>query len=119
MNLYDSISDKEKEENLDILFSLNIECINKKINPVHSIFNLRKILINTNPKEIIKLSDLFRIYPLCKNIINILIDKEYNKNEQIIKIEGIKLIGILSGFIKEEDWDSQEKKIITLFYQIF
>ena len=115
MNLYDSISEKEKAENLDILFSLNIECINKKINPVHSIFNLRKILINTNPKEIIKLSDLFRIYPLCKNIINILIDKEYNKNEQIIKIEGIKLIGILSGFIKEEDWDSQEKKII-IFY---
>ena len=115
MNLYDSISEKEKAENLDILFSLNIECINKKINPVHSIFNLRKILINTNPKEIIKLSDLFQIYPLCKNIINILIDKEYNKNEQIIKIEGIKLIGILSGFIKEEDWDSQEKKII-IFY---
>ena len=115
MNLYDSISEKEKAENLDILFSLNIECINKKINPVHSIFNLRKILINTNPKEIIKLSDLFRIYPLCKNIINILIDKEYNKNDQIIKIEGIKLIGILSGFIKEEDWDSQEKKII-MFY---
>ena len=115
MNLYDSISDKEKEENLDILFSLNIECINKKINPIHSIYNLRKILINTKPKELIKLSDLFNVYPLCKNIINILIDKEYNKNEQIIKIEGIKLIGLLSGFIQEENWDSQEKIVIKFY----
>ena len=115
MNLYDSISEKEKAENLDILFSLNIECINKKINPIHSIYNLRKILINTKPKELIKLSDLFNVYPLCKNIINILIDKEYNKNEQIIKIEGIKLIGLLSGFIQEENWDSQEKIVIKFY----
>ena len=62
MNLYDSITKEEKEKNLDILFTLNIECINKKINPIQSIFNLRKILINSSPKEIFKLTDLFNIY---------------------------------------------------------
>ena len=69
----------------------------------------------TTSFTVIKLSDLFNVYPLCKNIINILIDKEYNKNEQIIKIEGIKLIGLLSGFIQEENWDSQEKIVIKFY----
>lgn len=115
MNLYHSVSKEEKEKNLDIIFSLNIECINKKINPIQSIYNLRKILIETKPKEIIKLSDLFAIYPLCKNIINILKDENYTNNEQSIKIEGMKLIGILSGFIQEEDWEKEERKLI-IFY---
>ena len=115
MNVYDSISKEEKEQNIDVIFSLNIECINKKINPIQSIFNLRKILISSEPKEIIKLSDLFKIYPLCKNIINILIDEKNSNNEQAIKIEGIKLIGLLSGFIQEEDWENEEKKLI-IFY---
>ena len=115
MNLYHSVSKEEKEKNLDIIFSLNIECINKKINPIQSIYNLRKILIDTKPKEIIKLSDLFAIYPLCKNIINILKDENYTNNEQSIKIEGMKLIGILSGFIQEEDWENEERKLI-IFY---
>ena len=115
MNLYNSISSEEKKQNLDILFCLNIECINKKINPIKAIFNLRKIIIDSKPKEIIKLSDLFNVYPLCKNIINILQDKIYTKNEQIVKIEGIKLIGLLTGFIQEEDWGNEEKKLI-IFY---
>ena len=34
MNVYNSISREKKEKNLDILFTLNIECINKKINPI-------------------------------------------------------------------------------------
>ena len=115
MNLYNSISSEEKKQNLDILFALNIECINKKINPIKAIFNLRKIIIDSKTKEIIKLSDLFNVYPLCKNIINILQDKIYTKNEQIVKIEGIKLIGLLTGFIQEEDWVNEEKKLI-IFY---
>jgi hypothetical protein len=115
MNLYNSLTKEEQEKNLDILFTLNIECINKKINPIRSIFNLRKILININPKEIIKLSDLFNIYPLCKNIITIIKDEQYNNNEQLKKIEGIKLIGILLGFIQEEEWENEDKKLI-IFY---
>ena len=115
MNLYNSLTKEEQEKNLDILFTLNIECINKKINPIRSIFNLRKILININPKEIIKLSDLFKIYPLCKNIITIIKDEQYNNNEQLKKIEGIKLIGILLGFILEEEWENEDKKLI-IFY---
>ena len=115
MNLYNSITKEEKEKNLDILFTLNIECINKKINPIQSIFNLRKILINSNPKEIFKLTDLFNIYTLSKNIINIIKDEEYNNGEQATKIEGIKLIGILSGFIQDEEWKNEQKKLI-IFY---
>ena len=115
MNLYSSVTKEEKEKNLDIIFSLNIECINKKINPIQAIYNLRKILINTKTKEIVKLSDLFNVYPLCKNIINVLIDEQFNKNEQVIKIEGIKLIGLLSGFIQEEDWENEQRKLI-IFY---
>ena len=115
MNLYNSITKEEKEKNLDILFTLNIECINKKINPIQSIFNLRKILINSNPKEIFKLTDLFNIYTLSKNIINIIKDEEYNNGEQTTKIEGIKLIGILSGFIQDEEWKNEQKKLI-IFY---
>ena len=64
---------------------LNIECINKKINPIQSIFNLRKLIINVNEKEILKLSDLINIYPLCLNIINIINDEAFNENKQIIK----------------------------------
>ena len=116
MNLYNSISTEEKKQNLDILFSLNIECISKKINPIQSIFNLREIIINSKPRDIINLSDLFKVYPLCKNIINIIKDKKYNKNEQINKIEGIKLIGLLTGFIKEEDWENDEEKKLIIFY---
>ena len=115
MNLYNSLTKEEQEKNLDILLTLNIECINKKINPIRSIFNLRKILININPKEIIKLSDLFNIYSLCKNIITIIKDEQYNNNEQLKKIEGIKLIGILLGFIQEEEWENEDKKLI-IFY---
>ena len=116
MNLYNSISTEEKKQNLDILFSLNIECISKKINPIQSIFNLREIIINSKPRDIINLSDLFKVYPLCKNIINIIKDKKYNKNEQINKIKGIKLIGLLTGFIKEEDWENDEEKKLIIFY---
>ena len=112
MNLYNSLSKEEKEKNMDILFTLNIECINKKINPINSISNLRKILISMKSSEIIKLSDLFSVYPLINNIINIIKDEEYNQNKQNIKIEGIKLIGILSGLIKEEDWINEQKKLI-------
>ena len=116
MNLYNSISTEEKKQNLDILFSLNIESISKKINPIQSVFNLREIIINSKPRDIINLSDLFKVYPLCKNIINIIKDKKYNKNEQINKIEGIKLIGLLTGFIKEEDWENDEEKKLIIFY---
>ena len=112
MNLYNSLSNEEKEKNMDILFTLNIECINKKINPINSISNLRKILISMKSSEIIKLSDLFSVYPLINSIINIIKDEEYNQNKKDIKIEGIKLIGILSGLIKEEDWKTEEKKLI-------
>ena len=115
MNVYNSLSKEEKEKNLDILFTLNIECINKKINPIQSIFNLRKILVNSNPRKIMNLTDLFNIYSLSKNIINIIKNEEYNNNEQNIKIEGIKLIGILSRFIQEEDWKNEQKKLI-IFY---
>jgi hypothetical protein len=115
MNIYNSLPLKEQNENLDILVTLNIECINKKINPIQSIYNLRKILVNVQPKEIIKLLDLINIYPLCKNIINIINDSQLNGNNQLIKIEGIKLIGLLSGFIKEDNWESDEKKLI-IFY---
>ena len=115
MNVYNSLSKEEKEKNLDILFTLNIECINKKINPIQSIFNLRKILVNSNPRKIMNLTDLFNIYSLSKNIINIIKNEEYNNNEQNIKIEGIKLIGILSRFIQEEDWKDEQKKLI-IFY---
>ena len=66
-------------------------------------------------KEINKLYDLMNIYPLCLNIIKIINDEVFHKNEQLIKIEGIKLIGILSGFIQEEDWKSDDKKLI-IFY---
>ena len=112
MNIYNSMSFEEQTKNLDILFTLNIEGINKKINPIQSIFNLRRIIISVNAKEIIKLSDLFKIYPLCKNIINIIKDEKFNENNQLIKIEGIKLIGLLSGFIQEEDWENDDKKYI-------
>ena len=115
MNLYNSISQEEKEKNLDILFTLNIESINKKINPIQSIHNLKNILITMKQKEINKLYDLMNIYPLCLNIIKIINDEVFHKNEQLIKIEGIKLIGILSGFIQEEDWKSDDKKLI-IFY---
>ena len=115
MNLYNSLSKEEKEKNLDILITLNIECINKKINPIQSLFNLRKILVDSSPKEIKKFIDLFNIYSLCKNIINIIKDGEYNNNEQTAKIEGIKLIGILSGFIQDEEWKDEQKKLI-IFY---
>ena len=71
--------------------------------------------MNVQPKEIIKLLDLINIYPLCKNIINIINDSQLNGNKQLIKIEGIKLIGLLSGFIKEDNWESDEKKLI-IFY---
>ena len=87
----------------------------KKINPIQSIFNLRKILVDSNQRKIMNLTDLFNIYSLCKNIINIIKDEEYNNNEQNIKIEGIKLIGILSRFIQEEDWKNEQKKLI-IFY---
>ena len=112
MNIYNSLPLKDQNENLDILIALNIECINKIINPIQSIFNLRKIIINVSPKEIIKLLDLINIYPLCKNIINIINDEQFNENKQVIKIEGIKLIGLLSGFIKEDNWESDDKKLI-------
>ena len=36
--------------------------------------------------EIIKLSDLFSVYPLINNIINIIKDEEYNQNKQDIDI---------------------------------
>ena len=62
--------------------------------------------------EIIRISDLFNVYPLINNIINIIKDEEYNQKKQDIKIEGIKLIGILSGLIKEEDWKNEQKKLI-------
>ena len=78
-------------------------------------FNLRKILVDSSPKEIKKLIDLFNIYSLCKNIINIIKDEEYNNNEQTAKIEGIKVIGILSGFIQDEEWKDEQKKLI-IFY---
>ena len=112
MNIYNSLPLEEQNNNLDILLSLNIECINKAINPIQSIFNLRKLIINVKPKEIKKLSDLINIYPLCNNIINIIYDEKYNLNNQLIKIEGIKLIGILSGFIQEEEWEKNDKKVI-------
>ena len=112
MNIYNSLSLEEQNKNLDILFTLNIECINKKINPIQSIYNLRKLIVNVKPKEIIKLSDLISIYPLCSNIIDIINDENFNENKQMIKIEGIKLIGILSGFIKEDDWEKYEKNLI-------
>lgn len=115
MNIYNSLPFEEQTKNLDIIFTLNIECINKKINPIQSIYNLRKLLINVNPKEIIKLSDLIKIYPLCKNIIEIINDEKYNESKQAIKIEGIKLIGLLSGFIQEEDWEMEDKKYITFY----
>ena len=115
MNIYNSLPFKEQTKNLDIIFTLNIECINKKINPIQSINNLRKLLISVNPKEIIKLSDLIKIYPLCKNIIEIIKDEKYNESKQAIKIEGIKLIGLLSGFIQDEDWETEDKKYI-IFY---
>ena len=112
MNIYNSLSLQEQTQNLDILFVLNIECINKKINPIQSIFNLRKLITNVNEKDIIKLSDLINIYPLCINIINIINDDKFNENKQLIKIEGIKLIGILTGLINIDDWDKKEKNII-------
>ena len=112
MNVYNSLSLEEQNKNLDILLILNIECINKKINPIQSIFNLRKLIINVNEKEIIKLSDLINIYPLCLSIINIINDEAFNENKQIIKIEGIKLVGMLTGFIKEFDWEKKERILI-------
>ena len=112
MNIYNSLSLEEQNNYLDILFTLNVECINKKINPIQSIYNLRKIIINVKPKEIIKLLDLIKIFPLCKNIIDIINDETFNENNQLIKIEGIKLIGILSGFIKEDEWETEDKKLI-------
>ena len=112
MNVYNSISIEERKNNLDILFALNIECINKKINPIKSIFNLRKIIINVKPKELAKLSDFINVYPLCNNIINIINDAKFNENKQMIKVEGIKLIGLLSGFIQDEKWELYDKKII-------
>ena len=112
MNVYNSISLEERKKNLDILFALNIECINKEINPIVSIFNLRKIIISVQPKEIIKLSDFINVYQLCNKIINIINDEKFNENKQLVKIEGIKLIGLISGFIQEEKWDSYDKKLI-------
>ena len=112
MNIYNSLSLEEQCKNLDILFSLNVECINKKINPIRSIFNLRKLILNVKPREIIKLSDLIKIYPLCSNIINIVNDEKFSLSNQLIKIEGIKLIGLLSGFIQEEEWEKEDRIII-------
>ena len=112
MNIYNSLSLQDQTQNLDILFVLNIECINKKINPIQSIFNLRKIITNVKEKDIIKLSDLINIYPLCINIINIINDEKFSENKQLIKIEGIKLIGILTCLINADDWDKKEKNII-------
>ena len=112
MNIYNSLSLDEQYKNLDILLSLNIECIDKKINPIQSIFNLRKLLLKVKPREIIKLSDLIKIYPLCSNIVNIINDEKFSLNNQLIKIEGIKLIGLLSGFIQEEEWEKDDKIII-------
>ena len=112
MNIYNSLSLDEQYKNLDILLSLNIECIDKKINPIQSIFNLRKLLLKVKPRQIIKLSDLIKIYPLCSNIVNIINDEKFSLNNQLIKIEGSKLIGLLSGFIQEEEWEKDDKIII-------
>ena len=111
MNIYNSLPLEEQNNYLDILFRLYIECINKKINPIQSIFNLRKIIININPKETLKYLNLIKIYPLCINIINIINDITFNENNQLIKIEGIKLIGVLSGFIQDE-WETEDKKLV-------
>ena len=115
MNIYNSISLEEQNNYLDILFKLYIESINKKINPIQSILNLRKIIIKINPKESHKYLKFIKIYPLCINIINIINDEVFNENSQLIKIEGIKLIGILSGFIQEDEWETEDKKHIIYY----
>ena len=109
LNLYLTFSEEEKKENIDLIFLTNYQCLLNDINSEKIILNIKNILANNTDSENLKRLNEFRNYfEIINKVINIISQNQINQN---LKIEGLKLIGIIKDYITEDELKDYDKNI--------
>ena len=107
LNLYLTFNEEETKENIDLIFLTNYQCLINNINSEKIVLNLKQILANNTDSEVLKRSNEFRNYfEIIKKIVEIISNKETNQN---LKIEGLKVIGIIKDYITEDELNDIDK----------
>ena len=107
INLYSTFNEDETKENIDLIFLTNYECLINNINSEKIILNFKKILANNTDSEVLKRTNEFKNYfKIIQKIVEIISKKDIKQN---LKIEGLKVIGILKDYITEDDLNDIDK----------
>lgn len=111
LNVYTSSPDEDNEAESDILFSLFSKCLIHNINIKNAIVHLRKILISNIDNLQFKRIDSKDYYAIAYKILTYLTNSNLDDK---LKIESIKLIGVIKDFISEVNLTEEQRKSIII-----
>ena len=111
LNVYTSSPEEDSETESDILFTLFSKCLLHNINIKNAIIQLRKILIANIDNLQFKRIDSKEYYTIAYNILNYLTNSNLDDK---LKIESIKLIGVIKDFISEVNLTEDQRKSIII-----